>query len=443
MSSEPAISVSAVSKVYRTYARPIHRLKQAAVGRAYRFSRALDLRMREPRYFREFAALTDVSFQVHRGECLGILGRNGAGKSTLLEIIAGTLAPTAGEVRASGRIGALLELGSGFSGDFTGRENVLLSAALLGMNRREIEERLPRIEEFAEIGEFIDRPVKTYSSGMVLRLAFSVHVALEPSIMIVDEALAVGDARFQKRCYDRLNSFRRGGGTVLFVTHDMHLTAQLCDRAMILEKGEIYDQGEPGRLVREYHRLLFGSARTFDRIERPSTPNGPSATLSSTALPAPSIDSKELRYGSGHAVIRTMELRNENQQPTKVIVTGAVVEFVLTVEYQVEIEDRIAYGFIITNTRGIEVYGTKSGFFDDYLPTGRAGSKFECKLKMPVFLVPGVYFVTAALAASQPLDGNAYLDCRFDALEFEVVGNPRCFTTSIVDLGGKLSHEAT
>ena len=193
------------------------------------------------------------------GEMLSeFLGKNGAGKSTLLQIIAGTLAPTSGSVAVSGKVAALLELGSGFSPDFTGRENVRLNAALLGLSAAEIDHRFAAIAEFADIGEFIEQPVKTYSSGMLMRLAFAVQTAVEPELLIVDEALAVGDARFQKKCFGRLAQLREQGTTILFVTHDTSTILLFCTRALILEHGRMHAEGDPQRIAREYHKLLFG-----------------------------------------------------------------------------------------------------------------------------------------------------------------------------------------
>lgn len=443
---ETSIEVSGVSKVYRIYSKPVDRLKQPLALKAHQISRVLGFAFPPRQYFQEFWALKNISFEVRKGECFGVLGRNGAGKSTLLQIMAGTVAATAGRTLANGRVGALLELGSGFSGDFTGRENVWLSAALMGLSRQETEAKLAEILEFAEIGDFIEQPVKTYSSGMVLRLAFSVHVALDPAILIVDEALAVGDARFQKRCYDRINSFRKRGGTVVFVTHDMNLTAQLCDRAMILEKGEIYASGEADRIAREYHRLLFGAPETVARPATVSpgteTPTASQKVSAGFAQGLAAVKSKEVRYGSKKAVISELTAHEEHGDPSTVLANGKTVEFILTVVYREDIDEKLAYGFIITNARGIEVYGTTSSQFGEYLPPAPAGASFDCRLKLPLLVTPGMYFLTAALARAEAEEGHTFLDCRFDALQFEVIGQPRCFTTSIVDLRGRVSHEA-
>jgi len=252
------IRVEGLSKCYHIYERPQDRLKQAVLPRLARAARAFGAR-RELRYFREFWALRSVSFEVRRGESMAILGRNGAGKSTLLQLIAGTLTATSGRAVVQGRVAALLELGSGFNPEFTGRENVFLNASLLGLSEDQTRERFDDIASFADIGPFMEQPVKTYSSGMMMRLAFAVQTAVQPEVLIVDEALSVGDARFQKKCFARFETYRAAGGTVLFVTHDSGLVSEVCSKAMILEQGEVYDQGEPHRIVREYHKLLFGS----------------------------------------------------------------------------------------------------------------------------------------------------------------------------------------
>jgi lipopolysaccharide transport system ATP-binding protein len=390
-----------------------------------------------PEYFNEFWALKNVSFEVQAGECLGVLGRNGAGKSTLLQVIAGTVVPTEGEVLARGRIAALLELGSGFNSEFTGRENVFLSAALLGLSRRETEEKLPLIEEFAEIGDFIDQPIKIYSSGMVLRLAFSVYVAMDPLIMIVDEALAVGDARFQRKCYQRLDAFRKNGGTILFVTHDMGVVPQICDRAMILERGEMYAEGAPLRIAREYHRLLFGPPSGGDVETQSKADSLPTNPVSADASRA-----REVRYGSREAVIASVVIRAAGQHVEGVLQLNEDYDVVMTVTYALAIEGRVNYGFMISNVQGIEIYGTKSSMFGRSLPPGPAGTSVECVLRLRMSLMPGTYFLSCAVARAECEQANEFLDYRFDMMQIEVIGQARCFNTSVVDLRGQLFDTA-
>ena len=245
MSSDVAIRVEHLSKCYHIYAEPAHRLLQMlARGRR--------------RYFREFWALRDVSFTIARGEAVGIVGRNGSGKSTLLQLICGTLSPTTGEVSTRGRIAALLELGSGFNPEFTGRENVFLNGTILGLTRAEVESRYDEIVAFADIGEFIDQPIKTYSSGMYVRLAFAVQVCLDPDILVVDEALAVGDAYFVHRCFHRIRALKAQGKTILFVSHDTGSVKDLCDRAIWIDSGEVKMIGRPEDVTMHYRAHLFG-----------------------------------------------------------------------------------------------------------------------------------------------------------------------------------------
>lgn len=252
-----AIRVHDVSKHYVMFERPEDRFKQMVVPRLER------LIGRPPRrYFRDFAALSGISFEVGRGETVGIIGRNGCGKSTLLQIICGTLQPTSGSVEVNGRIAALLELGAGFNPEFTGRENVFLNASILGVPRREMEWRFDDIARFADIGPFMDQPVKTYSSGMYVRLAFATAINVDPDILVVDEALAVGDEAFQRKCFARIEDIKDKGGTILFVSHAAQTIVQLCSRAMLIDTGELISQGRPKAIVNQYQRLVNASGDT-------------------------------------------------------------------------------------------------------------------------------------------------------------------------------------
>lgn len=250
-----AIRVSNVSKHYLMFERPEDRFKQMVVPRLER------LIGRPPRrYFRDFAALSGVSFEIGRGETVGIIGRNGSGKSTLLQIICGTLQPTSGTVEVNGRVAALLELGAGFNPEFTGRENVFLNASILGVPRKEMEWRFDDIARFADIGPFIDQPVKTYSSGMYVRLAFAVAINVDPDILVVDEALSVGDEAFQRKCFARIEDIKDKGGTILFVSHGASTIIQLCTRAILIDGGEKILEGMPKAVVSQYQRLANASS---------------------------------------------------------------------------------------------------------------------------------------------------------------------------------------
>ena len=417
--SEEVLTVHEVSKRYDIYERPQDRLRQL-----------LPPRLRGGRRcFREFWALRDVSFGLRRGDALGILGRNGAGKSTLLEIVAGTASATSGTVSARGRVGALLELGSGFSPEFTGRENVRLNAALLGLSSLEIDQRFEEIAAFADIGEFMERPVKTYSTGMLLRVAFAVQTALQPEILIVDEALAVGDARFQKKCFERLAQLQRAGTTLLLVTHDSGTVVQFCTRALILEGGRVYAAGEPQRITREYHKLLFGPE---------ASEPGTGTEESSPGERLVSLQKKEVRYGSGEASIVRVGLRDARGEDAQVIETHSACEAYFHARFNAPVDRPVAYGFIVANARGVEVYGTKSGLHATALPAAQANGGFECRLSFVARLAPGRYFLSVALAHDD--DSGRFLDYRFDALEFQVAGASRAFTTSLVDLDASLGH---
>jgi lipopolysaccharide transport system ATP-binding protein len=405
-----------------------------------------------------------ISLQVARGESLGLLGRNGAGKSTLLQIIAGTLAPSSGEVAVQGRVAALLELGSGFNPEFTGRENVFLNAALLGLSQEDTTSRFERIADFAEIGEAIDHPVKTYSSGMMLRLAFAVYTAVDPNVMIVDEALAVGDARFQRKCYDHLVSFRRRGGTVLFVTHDTGSVVQFCDRAIVLEQGRIHAEGAPREVAQIYHRLLFGGASgrigasegTESMVDVGESTGATQMTdkaggdvggvsrgspISHVELPVGDVRA-EVRYGSGEARIVRIGLLDAAGKPNTVTGMHERVRFAFEVDYLKDIEEPLYFGFMLSTRKGLEVFGISSRDVQRTLPPGPTGSRFRCTYEAVLTLVPGVYFLSGALAFSLSSPESPFLDYRFDAFEFELVGMPTCFATGVLDLAGDIDAQA-
>jgi lipopolysaccharide transport system ATP-binding protein len=434
-SENSLITVDNVSKCYRIFDRPHDRLLQG-------------LWRGRKNFYREFWALKGVNFAVGRGETVGIIGRNGSGKSTLLQIISGTLAPTTGNVSTAGRVSGLLELGAGFNPEFTGRENVYLSAALLGLSSEETAGQFEQIAAFADIGEFLDQPLKFYSSGMLVRLGFAVQTALEPAVLVVDEALAVGDARFQKKCYDYIDGFRKRGGTILFVTHDTGIIVQICDWAMILEKGKLYGAGEPHKIAQEYHRLLFGSQSDNGAVAADESSNGHSTDLvkekceghveSSQVKDANSNPDRGLRYGSQAAVITSIGMQKANHEQCLIFDVHEMCEIFFEAEYLREIDSDVAFGFIISNVKGVEIFGTKGGLFDVFAPPGPRGQKIRGAIRVKLALVPGSYFLTVAIAPRHSEGEDEFYDLRYDALQFQVIGAPRCFMTGIVDLQAEL-----
>ena len=449
---ETVLLVENVSKRYEIYERPQDRLRQFFIPRLQRVLPSSWRRQRP--FYSEFWALRDFSVRLRRGDALGILGKNGAGKSTLLQIVAGTLAPTSGSVAVSGKVAALLELGSGFSPDFTGRENVRLNAALLGLSAAEVDYRFPAIAQFADIGEFMDQPVKTYSSGMLMRLAFAVQTTVEPDLLIVDEALAVGDARFQKKCFSRLAQLREQGTTILFVTHDTSTILLFCTRAIILEHGRVHAEGDPQKIAREYHKLLFGSVSQHTHGRQANGVTGYDTTKRDKVVEQESgmqsarhdsgvdtqITGNEVRYGSKEAEIIEIGVRDPGGASSAVIETQTTCEAYFRLTFRNATTHPIAYGFTISNVRGIEVYGTKSGLYSTSIPPSAIGAEYECRLKFVVRLVPGRYFLSVALAHDDDRSGDQFLDYRFDAFEFQVIGPIRTFTTSLTDLDAHLTH---
>jgi lipopolysaccharide transport system ATP-binding protein len=400
-----AIRVSGVGKMYRIYDRPQDRLKQMLF---WRFGRS---------YGREFWALRDVSFEVRKGETVGIIGRNGSGKSTLLQIIAGTLAPSEGEVRVNGRVAALLELGSGFNPEFTGRENVFLNGAILGISHEEMEQRFDDIAAFADIGEFIDQPVKLYSSGMYARLAFSVAISVDPDILIVDEILSVGDTLFQQKCVSRLRDMRARGLTLLFVSHSIDAIKSVCSRGMLLSEGCCIYQGTAEQATDIYLKHV----RDLMNQENQS--------YVSHLISHPVVEHRPLRgqqrYGTGHAIIERVHLTDERGQERVGFVFGERI--VLSVSYRSLIDiDGLSVSFLIRDATGIDLMGTTT--FDERveLPALAAGQIGEMRFSFTNYLRSGSYGISVAInrVTQRDLSDNVLLD-QIDAVTgFEVIGRP-------------------
>ncbi|THF80853.1 ABC transporter ATP-binding protein [Cohnella fermenti] len=297
MSSDTIIDILGMDKMYRIFDRPIDRLK-------YILSR------NKTKYYKEFWALRAINLAINKGESIGLIGKNGSGKSTLLQIIAGTLSPSAGNVRISGRIAALLELGSGFNPEFTGRENAIINGTIMGLTIEEAKQRMPQIEDFAEIGEFIDQPVKTYSSGMFVRLAFACAVHVDPDILIVDEALAVGDMQFQLKCIEKMKSFKEQGKTIIFVSHDMYSIRNFCDSAVWLMNGSIYKRGNVNLVTKEFEDYM--KRGYVESTIQPETPSASNLVLDIANIEFRNERGEEtdrFRYGEGFEIIIQYNLK--------------------------------------------------------------------------------------------------------------------------------------
>jgi lipopolysaccharide transport system ATP-binding protein len=346
-----AICVQNLSKCYHIYDAPHDRLKQAIYPRLRR------LLGKEPKnYAREFWALRDVSFEVKKGETIGVIGRNGSGKSTLLKMICGILNPTSGSIHTNGRIAALLELGSGFNPEFTGRENVYMNAAVLGLSKKETDARFDQIAAFADIGDFIEQPVKTYSSGMYVRLAFAIQANVEPELLIVDEALAVGDTYFVHRCMDRMYQLQESGTSILLVTHDGTAVKRFCSRACWLNGGEIQMEGEASSVVDAYHAHLFElPVVEVNNVAKATSaePNIPADQLAQTETYIPNIDR---RLGNQRAKVAGVGLYDPAMRKIHAIQNDSEVLLRYTVRnVSIEPDKRLIFGYSFRNFRGDDI----------------------------------------------------------------------------------------
>lgn len=392
-----ALGVENVSKQYRIYDRPADRLKESLTrGRLRRH--------------REFWALRDVSFEIEGGTTVGIIGQNGCGKSTLLQIISGTLTPTHGQVWSQGRIAALLELGAGFNPEFTGLENVFMNASLMGFSRRETQRLLPSIERFAEIGQFIYQPVKTYSSGMYVRLAFAIAASVEPDILVIDEALAVGDAVFQHRCLRRIKELHDRGCTVLFVSHDTAAVRALCDRAILLNAGRMIADGTPADVLNDYQRIVMERQEAYDVDTANASDNA------SVGSKPESPVQYTYRHGDGTATIVETELCDSARRRVQIVETGAPLTVTVTVRFERDVESPVI-GFLIRNRLGIHAYGTNTKEQELQLGTIRAGEVVSVCFAFRCWLGIDDYSMSFAVHSTQ---GEAY-DWVDGALFFRVV----------------------
>ncbi len=391
------IGLRHVSKTFEMYDKPRHRLQQMLFGKF-------------KTYYKEFKALDDINFEVKCGECVGLIGRNGAGKSTILQIITGTLQPTSGEVyiKPGLRIAALLELGSGFNPEFTGRENVFLNASILGFTEEETKKMLPQVEAFADIGEFIDQPVKTYSSGMMVRLAFSVQVMLQPDILIVDEALAVGDAMFQQKCFQRIRKLRDNGTTILFVSHSHVMIQTICNKVVYMTHGRVDSVGDTATITERYFR-----AAVQDNVEMEQAMRAELLTMDHNCTQLvkngkfpfrvnPKIDAYDFdRVKNPKVEITSVDIYdNDNKQCAFCQVFDTIT---IAVSFQVH-EDFPAglyVGLCCKNDQNMTVFLLTMMYLNQTLPELKTGERYVATFRMKVTCIPRKYFLTTSVRGAQ------------------------------------------
>ena len=396
------LRVEAVSKQYRIYERPGDRLKESLTRGRWK-------------WHREFWALRDVSFEVEAGTTTGIIGPNGSGKSTLLQIITGTLDPTHGSVWYEGRIAALLELGAGFNLEFTGVENVFMNAALMGLSRAEAEALLPKIERFAEIGDFIHQPVKTYSSGMYVRLAFATAVSTDPQILIIDEALAVGDGLFQHRCLRRIKQMQESGTTILFVSHDLSAIRALCSNVILLNNGRVDAKGKPVDVLNRYLGLIMEREEAYSADPAASSDgvsdNSLSEFESTLAQKKPTLR-YTYRHGDRSAEVLNGEVLTATRQCAELVETGDSLVARMHVRFHRDIVDPV-FGFLIRNRHGISAYGINTHQLGLKFGTVNSGEIIEVSFPFDCWLGPDQYSVSFAVHSEDIirydwLDGVAF-----------------------------------
>lgn len=404
-----AITITNLSKCYQIYDTPRDRLKQFVAWRRQ------DMGQAPKQYFREFWALRDVSFEVKKGETVGIIGRNGSGKSTLLQMICGTLTPTGGTVRTYGRVAALLELGSGFNPDFTGRENVYMNATVLGLSKEEIDDRFDDIAAFADIGQFIEHPIKTYSSGMVIRLAFAVAISVDPEILVVDEALAVGDYAFQQKCFRRISDIQNSGCAILLVTHDLSSIVQFCRRGIILSQGKTLAVGTPKEIVGRFKQHLSIDEQSTELTQAENEdnviPDLPVGYLQQSFERNPN----GLEYGDSDARIIDWGIIDSKGKPVSTINGNEFVDIVIAVRFLKCCRDPIV-GYFLSDLQGREIVGTNTMFENAVIGPKFGDEIVVVKFNQQLQVASGVY--SLSLGCSEYIEDRLVVHHRLYDISF-------------------------
>lgn len=405
---KPAITVKDLKKVYKLYDKPSDRFKEA-----FGLTR---------KKAKEHYALNGVSLEIFQGETVGIIGTNGSGKSTILKIITGVLSPTSGEVNVSGRISALLELGAGFNMEYNGIENVYLNGTMMGFSQKEIDAKLPEILKFADIGDYVYQPVKTYSSGMFVRLAFAVAINIEPEILIVDEALSVGDVFFQAKCYHKFEEFKKMGKTIVFVSHDLSSISKYCDRVYLLNQGNLLGEGSPKEMIDAFKRVLVGQYEIHDKEDM------------DIHIPENVLNPELLEYGTKQAEMTEFYITDDKGVKTTAVIKGT--EF--TIHVKVAFHDRIVapiFAFSFKNIKGTEITGTNSMIEKAFLEPVEAGVVKEVTFKQNMSLQGGEYLLSLGVTGYEGSEFQVYHRL-YDVLNVTVVSDKD--TVGFYDMNSKV-----
>lgn len=438
-----SIRVKDVTKVYQLYDKPIDRLKEA-------------MSITKKCYHTDFFALDTVSFDVEKGQTVGIIGTNGSGKSTILKIITGVLTPTQGTVEVNGKISALLELGAGFNMDYTGIENVYMNGTMMGFSREEMDAKLPEILDFADIGDFVNQPVKTYSSGMFVRLAFALAINVDPEILIVDEALSVGDVFFQAKCFRKIDEIRNKGTTVLMVTHDMGSVIKYCDKVVLLNRGHYVDQGTAGEMVDLYKKILanqfdeksYISDKSVDSI-LDDEPDDESAlevnqaedetivSKDTTWKSRLSINPNKNEYGDGRAEIVDIGIADKDKKITNLIMKGEEFYILERIKFNADLECPI-FTYTIRDKKGTDLTGTNTMYEDSGVQSVKAGDQYTVRFKQRMDLQGGEYLISISCTGFEEGEHVVYHRL-YDVLNLTVLSNKN--TVGVYDMNSEVELE--
>ena len=426
MDKNLAISVQGVSKIYKLYDKPIDRLKEA-------------VSLTHKSYHRDFFALSDISFDVKKGETVGIIGTNGSGKSTILKIITGVLSPTTGTAEVSGNISALLELGAGFNSEYTGLENIYMNGTMMGFSRQEMERRMDDILRFADIGDFVNQPVKTYSSGMFVRLAFALAINVDPEILIVDEALSVGDVFFQAKCYRRMEEMMKNGTTILMVSHDMGSIIKYCDKVVLLNRGHFVAQGEAGKMVDLYKKILanqtdeLAEALIEEKKEALGLPV--EATVSDKRMKdRMNLNPEVQEYGDGRASFEDFGTLDARGNVTNLLLKGEMFTIRERVRFHAPIENPI-FTYTLRDKKGTDITGTNTLFEGTEIKPVKDGDVYTVSFQQKMNLQGGEYLLSMSCTGYENGEHVVYHRL-YNVLSLTVISNKN--TVGFYDMGSEV-----